>query len=191
MLFELLRCRSAAEYHRFLVLEIDGRTLTSVIDFYIKMMGKEIGEPIKVTYIRPTTSRLRKQTVELTIQYRPLPDGRRLISRFFQMQVSELTDRVARKFGFQSAYPILIVTEVERGGIADQTGLKEGDLILEINQATVRDVKELSLEMEKINEGDFVIVKIMRIAMGIFGPVQRQYIAKLKAQSSRSGRYSL
>ena len=174
-----------------IVLEIDGRRLTSVIDFYIKMMGKEIGEPIKVTYVRPTASRLRKQTVELTMQHRPLPDGRRLVSRFFQMQVSELTDRVARKFGFQSAYPILIVTEVERGGIADQTGLDEGDLILEISHATVRDVKELSLEMEKINEGDFVVVKIMRIAMGIFGPVQRQYIAKLRARSSSSGRYSL
>ena len=174
-----------------LILEIDGRKLTSIIDFYVKMMGKEIGEPIKVTYVRPTASRLRKQTVELTIQARPLPDGRRLVTRFFQMQVSELTDRVARKFGFQNAYPILIVTDIDRGGIADEAGLDAGDLILEINNTTVRNVKELSLEMEKVNEGDLVKVKIMRIVVGIFGPVQRQYIATLRARTSRSGRYSL
>ena len=174
-----------------IVLEIDGQKLTSVIDFYVKMMGKDIGEPIKVTYVRPTTSRLRRKTVELTMQYRPLPDGRRLVNRFFQMQVSELTDRVARKFGFQNAYPILIVTETDRGGIADQAGLKEGDLILEINSATVRNVKELSLEMEKVNEGDLVEIKIMRFVVGIFGPVQRQYLAQLRARSSGSGRYSL
>ncbi|MBN2313688.1 MAG: trypsin-like peptidase domain-containing protein [Sedimentisphaerales bacterium] len=174
-----------------IILEIDGQRLTSVIDFYIKMMGKDIGEPIEVTYVRPTASRLRRQTVELKMQNRPLPDGRRLVEQFFHMRVSELTDRVARQFGFQSAYPILIVTDIDRDGVADQTGLKQGDLILEVNNATVRDLKELSLEMEKINEGDLVEVKIMRIAVGIFGPVQRQYIARLKAQSRGTGRYRL
>ena len=173
-----------------IILEIDGSRLTSVIDFYIKMLSKEIGEPINVTYIRPTASLIQKRTVELTMQYRPLPDGQRLVNRFFQMQVSELTERVARKFGFQSAYPILVVTDVERGGVADQAGLEGGDLILQINNATVRDVKELSLEMEKVNEGDLVDVKIMRIAVGIFGQVQRQYRARLKARSGISGRYS-
>jgi serine protease Do len=174
-----------------IVLEIDGQRLTSVIDFYIKMLSKEIGEPINVTFIRPSTSRLEKKTVKLTMEYRPLPDGRRLVRRFFQIQVSELTERVARKFGFQSAYPILIVTDVDRGGIADQAGLVAGDLILQINNATVRNVKELSLEMEKINEGDLVEVKIMRITVGIFGQVQRPYLVRLKAQSSKSGRYSI
>jgi S1-C subfamily serine protease len=154
------------------------------------MMRKEIGEPIKVTFVRPTASRLQRQTVELTMERRPLPDGRQLVRQYFQMQISELTDRVARRFDFQSAYPILIVTDVERGGVAEQTGLVPGDLILQINNATVRNVRELSLEMEKVNAGDIVEVKIMRIAVGIFGQVKRQYIARLKAQSIGPGRYS-
>jgi serine protease Do len=172
-----------------LVLEIDGRKLTSVIDFYVKMMGKEVGEPIEVTYVKSSATPLRSRTVKLTMQPRPLPDGRQLVSGFFQMEVSELNDQVAHKFGFQGAYPILIVTAVERGGIADKTGLAAGDLILQINDATVRNVKELSLEMEKINEGDAVDVKIMRISVGIFGQIQQRYTAKLIAQSKKSGRF--
>ena len=172
-----------------LVLEIDGQKLTSVIDFYVKMMGKEIGQPIQVTYVKSSSIPLRSQTIKLTMQPRPLPDGRKLVSDFFQMEVSELTDRVARKFDFQNAYPILIVTSVERGGIAEKTGLEAGDLILQINNATVRNVRELSLEMEKINEGDAVDVQIMRIGVGIFGQVQRRYIAKLVAQRKKSGKY--
>ena len=170
-----------------LVLEIDGRKLTSVIDFYVKMMDKEIGEPIRVTYVKSAAAPLRSRTVELTMQPRPLPDGRELVKRFFQMEVSELTDRVARKFGFQSAYPILIITGTERGEMAEKVGLEAGDLILQINNATVRNVKELSLEMEKINEGDTVEIQIMRIRVGIFGQVQRRYSATLKAQSKESG----
>ena len=172
-----------------LVLEIDGRKLTSVIDFYVKMMDKDVGEPIEVTYVKPTAAPLRSLTVKLTMLPRPLPDGRKLVSEFFQMEVSELTDQVARKFGFQSAYPILIVTDIERGGIADKAGLVAGDLILQINNATVRNDTELSLEMEKINEGDTVDVKIMRISVGIFGQVQQRYTARLIAQSKKSGKF--
>jgi serine protease Do len=172
-----------------LVLEIDGQKLTSVIDFYVKMMDKEIGQPIQVTYVKSSSIPLRSRTIKLTMQPRPLPDGRKLVSEFFQMEVSELTDRLARKFDFQNAYPILIVTDVERGGIAEKMGLEAGDLILQINNATVRNIRELSLEMEKINEGDTVNVQIMRIGVGIFGQVQQRYTARLKAQSKKSGRF--
>jgi serine protease Do len=173
-----------------IVLEIDGHKLASVIDFYIKMMDKEVGEPIEVTYIRPGAARLQGRTVKLTMQPRPLPDGREFVSRFFQMDVSELTEPVARKFDFESAYPILIVTDVQSEGIAHEAGLLAGDLILEINGTTVRNVKELSLEMEKVNEADTVEIKIMRITIGVFGQVQRQYIARLKAQSMKSVGYT-
>lgn len=172
-----------------IVLEIDGHKLTSVIDFYIKLMDKEVSEPIEVKYVRPTDARLQTQTVKLTMQPRPLPDGRKLVSQFFQMDVSELTEEVAQKFDFQSAYPILIVTEVQRKGVAQEAGLLPGDLILEINGATVRNVKELSLEMEKVNEGNGVEIKIMRITIGVFEQVQRQYVVTLKAQSAKSGGY--
>jgi serine protease Do len=172
-----------------LVLEIDGYKLTSVIDFYVRMMGKEVGEPIDVTFVKSSSAPLKSRTVKLKMLPRPLPDGRKLVSQFFQMEVSELTDRVARKFGFQSAYPVLIVTDVEKGGIADKAGLVAGDLILQINNTTVRNVKELSLEMEKINESDAVDIQIMRISVGIFGQVQQRYTARLTAQSTKSGEF--
>jgi serine protease Do len=171
-----------------IILEIDGRKLTNVLDFYIKMMDKQIGEPIEIRYIRPADTRLQIRSVKLTMLARPLPDGRKLVSEFFQMEVSELTQRVALKFGFESAYPILIVTGVDPKGIAGRAGLAPGDLILEMNNATVRNLRELSLEMEKVNEDDLVEIKIMRIRIGVFGQVQRPYRARLKAQSRRTRR---
>ncbi len=171
-----------------IILEIDGRKLTNVLDFYIKMMGKQIGEPIEIKYVRPTTAGLRTRSVRLTMLARPLPDGRKLVSEFFQMEVSELTQGVARKFGFESAYPILIVTGVDSEGAADRADLIRGDLILEIDSATVRNVRELSLEMEKVNEDDLVEIKIMRIRVGVFGQVQRPFRFRLRAQSRKTRR---
>lgn len=164
-----------------ILLEIDGRKLTNVLDFYITMLDKQIGEPIEIKYLKQETS-ARIRSVRLTMQARPLPDGRILVSDFFQMEVSELNRRVARKFGFDSAYPVLIITQVESQGIADRAGLEQGDLIIEINGATVSNGEELSLEMEKVNAGDVVEIKIMRIRVGVFGQVQRPYRVRLTAQ---------
>ncbi|MHC4497006.1 MAG: trypsin-like peptidase domain-containing protein [Planctomycetota bacterium] len=174
-----------------MILEIDGRRLTSVIDFYVKMREKKAGEPIEIKYVRPTDSRLQSRTVRLRMQTIPLPDGQMLANRFFQMDVSALTDRVARKFDFESAYPILIVTAVDSKGVAGRVGLEPGDLILDINRNHVRNITELSLELEKVNEGDLVEIKILRIRIGAFSrQYQRLYRVRLKAESRRYGRYS-
>lgn len=171
-----------------LVLEIDGRKLNGVIDFYVKMMHKEIGEPIEIKYVRLKGLRPETRTVRLTMEAKPLPDGRKLAQEFFQMEISELTDSAARKFGYDKAYPILIITDAERQGVAAQAGLASGDLILEVNNTAVRNLKEFSLEMEKVNEGDIVKLKIMRIKMSTFGQVRRIDTVPLKAQTKKPSR---
>ena len=171
-----------------LVLQIDGRRLTGVIDFYIEMMDKQIGQPILIKYVKPQVSRPQIRTTKLILEAKPLPDGLQIARKFFQMEVSELNEQVAEKFEFESAYPIMIITDVERNGAAMEAGLEGGDLIKAVNGATVSNLKEFSLEMEKINEGDDVRFTILRIRIGVFG--QRRHIGtvQLKAQEKKSRR---
>jgi len=157
-----------------LILEMDGQPLHSVIDFYVKMMTKGVDEPIRLKYVRNRGNGQQTGTVELTLRPRPLPDGRLLAQKYFQMDISPLTTAVARRFDFENAYPILIVTAVAPTGPADRTGIRSGDLILQVNSATVRDVTEFSREMEKLSDGDQVQFKILRITMGLFGQIDRQ-----------------
>jgi serine protease Do len=164
-----------------LILSLDQEAVTCVVDFYVEMMDKEIGEPIDIEYIRPTEATLRKRSARLTITPRPIPDGFKLAQRYFQMTISELTSAVAKRFDFENAYPILIITERTPQGIGAKVGLEPGDLILEINGATVRNKKDFSLEVEKVSEGDMVEFKVMRISIGLFGQVQRRYRVQLQA----------
>jgi serine protease Do len=170
-----------------LLLRLDGRPLTSMIDFYVQMINKAVGEPMSVEYIHPTDTPLIPQTATLTLAPRPIPDGKALAEDFFQMSVSELTDTLAQRFNFESAYPVLIVTKVQAGGQAQRTGLKPGDLILRVYQNTVRNITEFSLEMEKVSEGQAVDFEILRIGIGVFGQVEQRYAVKLKAQRARPG----
>jgi len=164
-----------------IILEVDSHKLSNVIDFYIRMMNKEIGEPIKIKYISPKA--LVSKTVELSMLERPLPDGRKIAMNFFQMDVSDLTETVAKKFGYASAYPILIITSVRTNGIADTIGLNAGDLIVKIDNTPVSNMEEFSVEMEKINEGDEVEITIIRVSAGILGPIRRMYTGTLQAKT--------
>jgi len=171
-----------------LILKINGEKLTSVIDFYVKMKDKRIGETIELEFAEPNGQNIKVKTAKLKLEEKPLPDGRELTRRFFQMEVSELTDSVARKFGFEGAYPVLIVTKVNTKGVADQAGIAGGDLLLQVNDIAVRNAKELSLVLEKVNDGDLVQFEIMRISVGRFGQIERRYKVSLKAQIKIGGR---
>jgi S1-C subfamily serine protease len=98
---------------------------------------------------------------------------------------------VARKFNFESAYPILIVTDVQAGGAADRAGLEPGDLLLQINDATVRDLQEFSLQMEKVAEGDVVELRILRITLGLFGQMERRLLVRLQARAQETQKNAL
>lgn len=165
-----------------LILEIDGRQPHGVIDFYVGMIDKDVGEPIRLTAIRPNDANPKPRSVELAMLPRPIPDGRRLAGEYFQMDLSELTAAVARRFNFESAYPILIITDVDAGGAAARAGIEPGDLILQINNATVRNLTEFSLEMEKVAAGDVVELRILRIAIGLFGQMERRFLIRMEAR---------
>jgi serine protease Do len=168
-----------------ILLKIDDKDLSGVLDFYIAIMQKQIGQSVTITYTCLSDKNPKEKTAKLKLVEKPLPDAKILTEKFFQMQISELTERIAQKFGYNQAYPILIITKVLENGSAAETGLKEGDLILQVNDRAPANLKELALVMEKINEGDLVRLKIMRIAVTRFGQVQRQFIVKIKANTKK------
>jgi S1-C subfamily serine protease len=161
--------------------KIDGKKLTSFLDFYIKMIDKQVGQPIAIEYIKDGQESKGVKVAHLEMLARPLPDGKKLVRDFFQMDVSVLDTVTAQKFGFEKAYPVLIVVGTDENGTADDAGISSGDLILAINNISVGNLKELALAMEKVSEQDTVQFKILRI--GRRGPmqIQRQYTVELKA----------
>ncbi|MBN1361270.1 MAG: trypsin-like peptidase domain-containing protein [Sedimentisphaerales bacterium] len=165
-----------------LILAVDGQPLQSVIDFYVKVMHKEVGEPIRLTYARPRQGALQTHQTELTLLPRPLPDGRALAQHYFQMEVSPLTAAVAQRFNFDGAYPILIVVALEPRGAAAEAGIREGDLIVQVNDATVRDLTELARELEQVDAGDTAVLTIIRISLGVFGQIERRLSVRVEAR---------
>ena len=77
------------------------------------------------------------------------------------LDVQDLNAALAEKFKLQESRGVL-VTKVEAGSLAQSEGLREGDLIKEVNRADVGTVGEFTNAIAKVRRGDTVLLRVLR-----------------------------
>jgi serine protease Do len=75
--------------------------------------------------------------------------------------VQDLTAALAEKFKLRESHGVL-VTKVEPGSLAQSEGLREGDLIKEVNRADVGTVGDFTRAVAKVRRGDTVLLRVLR-----------------------------
>jgi serine protease Do len=77
------------------------------------------------------------------------------------LDLQDLTAGLAEKFKLRESKGVL-VTKVEPGSLAQSEGLREGDLIKEVNRAEVSTVAEFSTAILKVRRGETVLLRVLR-----------------------------
>lgn len=83
------------------------------------------------------------------------------------IDVQALTAALAEKFELQEKAGIL-VSRVEKGSLAHSEGVKEGDLITEVNRKPVRSVRQFSESLEKVTPGETILLRVIRKERAFF-----------------------
>ena len=77
------------------------------------------------------------------------------------LDVQDLTAGLADKFKLREAKGVLI-TKVEPNSLAQAEGLREGDLIKEVNRLEVSTVGDFTTAIAKVRRGDTVLLRVLR-----------------------------
>lgn len=77
------------------------------------------------------------------------------------VDVQDLTPELAEKFKLSETKGALI-SKVDRGSIAMVEGLREGDLIKEVNRSEVSSVSDFSAALAKVKRGETVLLRVLR-----------------------------
>jgi serine protease Do len=77
------------------------------------------------------------------------------------LDVQDLTPELAEKFKLKDTKGVL-VTKVDRGSVAMVEGLREGDLIKEVNRSEVTSSNEFSAAVSKTKRGETVLLRVLR-----------------------------
>ncbi len=83
-------------------------------------------------------------------------------SSAFGISVQEITPEMAEQFDLNIREKGVIVVQVEPGSVAEEAGLREGDLVIEINRKPISDLKSYERLFNKIKKGDSVLFLISR-----------------------------
>jgi len=77
------------------------------------------------------------------------------------LNVQDLTPELADRFKLKDEKGVL-VTKVEAGSSADSEGIKEGDLIKEVNRNKVENSDDFRNAIAKVKKGESVLIRIIR-----------------------------
>lgn len=77
------------------------------------------------------------------------------------IDVQDLTPELAEKFKLKDTKGVLI-SKVDQGSIAHAEGLREGDLIKEVNRSEVNSVNEFATAVSRTKHGDTILLRVLR-----------------------------
>ncbi|MGH7254854.1 MAG: PDZ domain-containing protein, partial [Nitrospirales bacterium] len=124
--------------------------------------GIEPGVPTKVEIVRDGTRR----TLMVSLSERKeapvvasIPPAQAEVK--LGIDVQDLTPELAEKFKLKEMGGVLI-SKVERGSIAQVEGLREGDLIKEVNREEVGSVQAFTDAVSSVKPGETILLRVLR-----------------------------
>ena len=145
-----------------IITKVDGKIVDTPNSLSRLIAGLDPGEAAKVEVVRDG----KRQILSVALSERrdtavvaALPPARTEVK--LGMDVQDLTPELAEKFKVKDGKGVL-VTKVDRGSVAMVEGLREGDLIKEVNRSEVTSTGEFSAAVAKVRRGETLLLRVLR-----------------------------
>jgi serine protease Do len=148
------------------VTAVDGKPVESSRELSAMIAGLPVGKKTSITVIREG----RERTLKVTLGKRaddvaraetsPRNDGE------LGLDLRTLDPETAQRFGYEPDASGVLVVDVVSGGKADQAGVRQGDLIIEVNRRPVDSVSEIRKVLNEAKKGEEIQLLMKRPRSG-------------------------
>jgi len=144
-----------------IIIAFDGKEIKEMGDLPLIVAQTQVGQKVDVDLLRNGKSLTKKVIIgELKEQKEyAFADGK--TRKDVGMEVSELNSELARKYGISESRGVL-VTYVENNSPAERAGIREGDVIIEVNRESVMNLDEYYEAFKEAKKGDKILFWIKR-----------------------------
>ncbi|MCP9451717.1 MAG: DegQ family serine endoprotease [Nitrospira sp.] len=156
------------------IVEYDGKPMDSPTHLRNAVAQTPVGKKVTIKIIRDK----KPKTIELTIAEQPKSmsqsgdegesDGATPSGVLSGIDVRELNDELASRYGLKSGERGVIVVRVRPGSVAEELGVREGDIILEVNRQAVTSVKSYEKIVSKLPKDQAVLLLLKRQGRTIY-----------------------
>ncbi len=147
-----------------IIITFDGKNVKTANDLPFIVAETPVGKTVSVTLFRGG------KTMDLQVKIEELTEQRmaelsqsqsQAPAQTFGMKLDDLSPQLKQQFGINDKTGVVVV-DVEAGSIADQAGIKPGDVIKETNHRPVKNLRDFKSAMEKTGTGQPLLLLVKR-----------------------------
>jgi serine protease Do len=149
------------------IVEYDGKTVENATQLRNAVAQTAVGKTVAIKIVRDKKIRI----VEVSIVEQPKqiaqagsgePSGEPSSGPLVDLEVRDLTPDLASRFGLSAGERGVVIVKIHPGGAAEESGLKEGDLILEVNRQPTATRTAYERALAKLRNGQSVLLLVKR-----------------------------
>lgn len=144
-----------------IIKSVDDKPIKTVNELVKEIQKKKVGQKVKLQIIRDA----KPMVIEVTttsMPDKPEASKEREAEEKLGARVQELTPQLAMRYRISGVKRGVLVIEVEDGSLADEMGLQEGDVILEINRKKIETIKDFDKAIKDANVDKGILFQIHR-----------------------------
>jgi serine protease Do len=150
------------------ILEYDRKPVESPSQLRNAVARTAVGRKVSLKYVRDK----RMKTIELAIDEQPksvakaggeeAEESGSATGLLSDLEVRDMTSEIARRLGLSNAEKGVVVVQVRSGSAAEEAGLKEGDVILELNRRPVANLRSYESAASQAAKDQPVLLLVKR-----------------------------
>lgn len=156
------------------IVEYDGKSMDSPTHLRNAVAQTPVGKKVVVKLIRDK----KPKTIDLTIVEQPKSmsqngdedggDAATPTGILSSLEVRDLTEELTGRYGLKSSERGVVIVRVKPGSTAEELGVREGDIVLEVNRQAVTSVKTFERIAGKLPKDQAVLLLLKRQGRTIY-----------------------
>jgi len=157
-----------------IIKSVDDKAIKNVNELVKEIQKKKVGQKVKLSTVRDG----KPMTIEVTTSAMPdKPEAmkEKEIEEKLGAQIQELTPQLAARYRISSEIKRgVVIIGIEDGSPADELGLQEGDVILEINRKKIETIKDFEKSIKDLNLEKGIVFRLHRRGNSFYHSFKKQ-----------------
>jgi serine protease Do len=157
-----------------IIKSVDDKSIKNVTELVKEIQKKKVGQKIKLSVVRDG----KPMTIDVTTSAMPdKPEAmkEKEIEEKLGAQIQELTPQLAARYRISGEIKRgVVIISVAEGSPADELGLQEGDVILEINRKKIETIKDFEKAIKDLNLEKGIVFRLHRRGNSFYHSFKKQ-----------------
>lgn len=156
-----------------IIVGFDGKDIKDSQDLPVKVASTPVGEKVQITVLREGKQKqLSVKVGKLSSDDTDLGSLSKSEKGKWGLQLHELSPQIEERYGSKADQGVAVVG-VAPGSAADEAGIRQGDVIVEVNRKPVASVSDVKEEIKQSEDKDHLLLLVQRQSGKFYVPLEQ------------------